>query len=178
MSLIPALSMLLVLGSTNVNHTANRGTYAWIEKKAVAIAAGVVILVVAAGVAYAYWTNTGSGTGEATTGTNDSLVINQTSTITGLAPGEPAQVLSGTFDNPNDSPVFVTEVTATVTGTDQDGCDATDYTIGGSAPVNAQVPSGDGVGSWSGPTIQFNNKPGANQDACKNAVVAIAYAAN
>jgi predicted ribosomally synthesized peptide with SipW-like signal peptide len=31
-----------------------------LSKKAVAIAAGVVILVVAAGVAYAYWTNTGT----------------------------------------------------------------------------------------------------------------------
>lgn len=149
-----------------------------ISKKAVAVAAGVVVLVVAAGVAYAYWTNTGSGTGQATTGTNDSLVINQTSTITDLAPGTPAQVLSGTFDNPNDSPVFVTSVTATVTGTDQAGCDATNYTIAGSAPVNAQVPVGDGVGAWSGLTIQFNNKADVNQDACKNAVVAIAYTAN
>lgn len=147
-------------------------------KKTVAVATGIVVLVMAAGVAYAYWTNTGSGTGEATTGTNESLVINQTSTITGLAPGAPAQVLSGTFDNPNTSPVYVTAVTATVTGTDQAGCDASNYTIAGSAPVNAQVPAGDGVGSWSGLTIQFNNKPDVNQDACKNAVVDIAYTAS
>ena len=147
-------------------------------KKTVAVATGIVLLVMAAGVAYAYWTNTGSGTGEATTGTNESVVINQTSIITGLAPGAPAQVLSGNFDNPNTSPVYVTAVTAIVTGTDQAGCDASNYTIAGSAPVNAQVPAGDGVGSWSGLTIQFNNKPDVNQDACKNAVVAIAYSAN
>jgi len=148
------------------------------KKKTIAILAVAVVLVVGGGIAYAYWTNTGSGTGEATTGSNNSIVINQTSAITGLAPGLPAQTLSGNFDNPNSSPVYVTSVTAEVTGTDQAGCDATNYTIAGSAPVNAEIPSGDGVGSWSGLTIQFNNKPAVNQDACKNAVVAIAYTAN
>ncbi|MFI2486092.1 hypothetical protein ACH47X_04240 [Promicromonospora kroppenstedtii] len=148
------------------------------KKKRAVVVLSVVLVLVMGGVAFAYWTNSGSGTGEATTGSNDSLVINQTSTITGLAPGQPPQTLSGTFDNPNDSPVYTASVTAEVTGTDQDGCDATDYTIAGSAPVNAEIPPGDGVGSWSGLTIQFNNKPAANQDACKNAVVSIQYTAN
>jgi hypothetical protein len=139
--------------------------------------AGATTVLAGGGIAFAYWTNTGTGTGEATTGSNESIVVNQTSTVTDLAPGLPAQTLSGNFDNPNDGPVYVTSVTATVTGTDQAGCDASDYTIAGSAPVNQQVPAGDGVGSWSGLTIQFNNKPAVNQDACKNAVVSIAYAA-
>jgi hypothetical protein len=148
------------------------------NRRTVTVLAAAVLLAVGAGLAFAYWTNTGSGSGGATTGTNESLVINQTSTISGLAPGGPAQVLSGNFDNPNEGPVFVTEVTATVTGTDQDGCGPSDYTIAGSAPVNAEIPPGDGVGSWSGLTIQFNNKPDVNQDACKNAAVAISYTAN
>lgn len=147
------------------------------KKRTVVLLTAAAVLVMG-GIAFAYWTNTGSGTGSATTGSNNSLVINQTSTITGLAPGQPAQTLSGNFDNPNDSPVYVTSVTAEVTGTDQAGCDATNYTIAGSAPVNAEVPPEDGVGSWSGLTIQFNNKPAVNQDACKNAVVSIAYTAN
>lgn len=148
-------------------------------KKRTVVLLTVALVLVVGGIAYAYWTNTGSGTGSATTGSNDSLVINQTSTITGLAPGEPAQTLSGNFDNPNDGPVYVTSVTAEVTGTDQGAaCDATNYTIGGSAPVNAEVPPGNGVGSWSGLTIQFNNKPAVNQDACKNAVVSIEYSNN
>jgi hypothetical protein len=147
-------------------------------KKTVAVAGVAGLLLVGGGAAYAYWTNTGSGTGEATTGSNASIVVNQTSTITGLAPGLPAQTLSGNFDNPNTSPVYVTTVTATVTGTDKTGCEATNYTIGGSAPVNAEVPAGTGVGSWSGLTIAFNNKPAVNQDACKDAVVSIAYVAH
>ncbi|MFL4472998.1 hypothetical protein ACIPVK_03250 [Paeniglutamicibacter sp. MACA_103] len=143
-----------------------------ISKKWIVIIAAALLVI--GGVAYAYWSNIGSGTGTADTGTNQSLVINQTSTVTGLAPGLPAQPLSGNFDNPNSGPVYVTAVTATVTGTDKTGCTATDYTIAGTAAVNAEVPAGSGVGSWSGLTIQFNNKA-TNQDACKNAVVSISY---
>lgn len=146
-------------------------------KKTVAIVVGIVIAVVGAGVAFAFWTTGGSGTGTATTGTNATITVNQTSTITGLAPGSPAQTLSGTFTNNNTAPVFVTSVSATVTGTSDPGCTATDYTIAGSAPVNAQVPVGTG-GSWTGLTIAFNNKVGTNQDACKNATVNIAYTSN
>lgn len=143
------------------------------NKKTTAIL--TVALLTVAGGAYAYWTNTGSGTGTADTGTNVAVVVNQTSTVSGLAPGLPAQALSGNFDNPNASPVYVAAVTATVTGTDKSGCGPTDYTIAGTAPVAAQVGAGTGVGAWTGLTIQFNNKSGTNQDACKNAEVTIAY---
>ncbi|MHA7271507.1 hypothetical protein [Arthrobacter sp. HLT1-20] len=103
--------------------------------------------------------------------------MNQTSVVAGLAPGLPAQPLSGNFDNPNAGPVFVTAVTAVATVTGAPGCTATDYTIAGTATVNAEVPAGTGVGSWSGLSIQFNNKA-TNQDACKNAVVTITYASS
>lgn len=147
-------------------------------KRTTTIIAGVVVLLVGAAAAFAYWTNLGTGTGDADTGTNAAIVVNQTSTVTGMAPGVASQALSGNFDNDNDGPVYVAGVTATVTGTDKPGCGATDYTIAGTATVAAQVPAGDGVGSWSGLTIQFNNKAGVNQDVCKNAVVAISYASN
>lgn len=142
------------------------------SKKWVAIStAGLLVI---GGGAFAYWSNVGSGPGTATTGTNLSVVVNQTSTVSGLAPGLPAQSLSGNFDNPNSGPVFVTAVTAVVTGTDKTGCTATDYTIAGTAPVGAEIPAGPGVGAWTGLTIQFNNK-GTNQDACKNAAVTLSY---
>jgi hypothetical protein len=149
-----------------------------ISKRAIAIFAGVVVALASAGVAFAYWTNSGTGTGTASTGTTTGITVKQTSTITNLAPGLPAQTLSGNFNNTNTSPVYVTAVTATVSGTDQTGCGASDYTIAGTAPVNAEIPAGTSVGSWTGLTIQFNNKPGTNQDACKNAVVTIAYASS
>lgn len=149
-----------------------------ITKRSVSVLAGTVVLVAGAGVAFAYWTNSGSGTGTAATGSNSPITVNQTTTVTGLAPGLPAQSLAGNFDNSNASPVYVAAVTATVSGTDTPGCGPTDYTIAGTAPVAAQVPAGTAVGAWTGLTIQFNNKAGVNQDACKNAEVAIAYASN
>ena len=145
------------------------------RKWVVGLVSGSVIV---GGAAFAYWTATGAGSDTADTGTTESIVINQTSSITGLAPGVAAQTLSGNFDNPNDSSVYVGSVSVTVSGTDTVGCGADDYTIGGSAPVNAQVASGDGVGSWSGLTIQFNNKAGVNQNACKGAVVNLSYTSN
>jgi hypothetical protein len=146
------------------------------RKKKVAVATMAMLGI--GGAAFAYWTTTGSGTGDASTGTTVAVTVHQTSTVTGLRPGGTAQALSGNFDNPNSGPVYVASVTATVTGTDKVGCDATDYTVAGTAPVNAQVAAGNGVGSWSGLTIAFNNKPATNQDACKSATVSISYTTN
>ena len=145
--------------------------------RAVVLASAAVILV-GAGAAFAYWTNAGTGAGTADTGTNVAIVVNQTSTVTAMAPGIAPQALSGNFDNANSGPVYVAGVTAVVNGTDKAGCAATDYTIAGTAVVAAQVPSGNAVGAWSGLTIQFNNKAGVNQDACKNAVVSLAYSSS
>lgn len=142
------------------------------KKKVVVVTAAMVGI---GGAAFAYWTTTGSGSGAATTGTTVAVTVNQTSTVSGLRPGGAAQALSGTFDNPNSGPVYIGSVTAQVTGTDKVGCDATDYTVAGTATVNAQVAAGTGVGSWSGLTIAFNNKPATNQDACKGATVNISY---
>ena len=147
-------------------------------KQRTLIVSAIAVLLVGGGAAFAYWTNTGAGTGDAATGTNVPVVVNQTSTITGMAPGIAAQTLSGNFDNPNAGPVYVASVSATVTGTDKAGCTAADYTVAGTATVGAQVAAGTGQGSWSGLTIQFNNKTNAIQDACKNAVVNIAYTSN
>jgi hypothetical protein len=149
------------------------------RKKFVALTAALVVF---GGVAYAYWTAGGSGTGSAATGTTIALTVNQTSTITGLAPGVAAQTLSGDFDNPNTGPVYVTSVTASIASVTKAGgapagtCDATDYTLASATmSVGTEVVAGDDKGSWSGATLAFNNK-GTNQDACKGATVNLAYA--
>jgi len=142
---------------------------------------GTVAIVGVSAAAYAYWTTTGSGTGTASTGQGESIVVNQTSTITGLVPDGPEQDLSGNFDNPNAGPVTIDAVSAEVvdvteavgvTGT----CSPADFVIRGSSTVSASIPAGDGTGSWSGLTIQLVDS-GANQNACKNATVQIAYTA-
>jgi hypothetical protein len=144
---------------------------------------GAVALVFAAVGAYAYWTQGGSGTGTATAGTTSSITVNQTSTAAGLYPGGPAATLSGNFDNPNASAVQISSITAVVssiTNGATDGskptCTPADFSIGGSVGPTT-VPSGTGVGSWSGLTIQLLNTT-ANQDNCKGATANIAYTAN
>lgn len=149
------------------------------NRKKVSIAAGLVIALIAGGAAYAYWTAGGEGEGTATTGTTVAITANQTSTVTDMYPGDSPQALSGDFTNTNDGPVYVASVEAAVTGTDKAGCDADDYTIAGSPmTVGAEVASGSNVSSWTGASIQFNDKAAVNQDVCKGATVTIAYTVN
>ncbi len=154
-------------------------------KKPLLVVALLALLLTVGGVAYAYWSATGSGTGSAATGsTTETLVVKQTSTVSNLRPGGPAQTLSGNFDNANDEPVYVTSVTASIASvTKANGatgsCDASDYTLAGATmTVNAEVPSGTAQGAWSGATLAFNNKATVNQDACKGATVNLAYTSN
>jgi hypothetical protein len=152
--------------------------------KRVAVLIAAVVILGGGGIAYAYWTAGGSGTGTAATGTTATITANQTTVITGLAPGVAAQTISGDFTNTtNPGPVYVGTVTASiasvvkhpnaVAGT----CDENDYTLASAAmTVNAEVPVGTNVGAWTGATIAFNDKPLNNQDACKGATVNLAYA--
>jgi hypothetical protein len=128
--------------------------------------------------AYAYWSTTGAGTGSATTGTTQNIVVNQTTTVTGLAPGLAPVALTGTFNNPNPNTVRVGNVTATVSvPASAVGCSAADYAITGTGtPGNGGlVPSGNAQGSWSGLSIAFANDPARNQDACKTVAITINY---
>lgn len=144
------------------------------------IALGIFLTLAITAGAYAYWTAGGSGSGSATTVAGTSaLTANQTVTLNPMYPGDSAQTISGDFNNSNSGPIYVTSVTvsiASVTGGAGPSCDATDYTLtGATMAVGAQVPAGTGVGSFTGATIQFNNKAGSNQDDCKGATVNLAY---
>ena len=147
------------------------------KRRRFAILALLVVSVIAATGAYAFWTESGTGTDTAATGTTANITVNQMTNPTGLYPGGPAQTLSGNFDNPNPGPVTVSNVTATVTSTSNGGCAATNYAIAGAATIGGPVPSGVGVGSWTGFTIQMV-ETGLNQNSCKNATVNIAYVAS
>ena len=98
-----------------------------------------------------------------------------------MQPGDSAQTLSGTFNNPNTGPAYVATVTAAIASVDKavgapaGTCDADDYTLANAAmTVNAEVPADD-TGAWSGATIKFNNKAAVNQNRCKGATVNLAY---
>jgi len=153
------------------------------KRRATKIVALTAALVVAGGAAFAWWTAGGSGTGSASTGNVSGITVVQTSVVTGLAPGLPAQTLSGTFLNPNSGPVYVSSVSVSISSVVKAGgapagtCDATDYVITGSPlTINAQVLADDST-TWSGPQIAFVNKA-SSQDACKGATVNLAYTAS
>lgn len=155
------------------------------RKRVAAVATGLALVIATGAIAFAYWTNGGSGSGSASTGTTTAITVNQTSAVTGLYPGGPAAPLSGDFDNPNDGPIFVHRVSAvlsSVTGGAQDSslpaCTTADFALAGSpVTLDTEVPSGNGVGSWSGMTVRLLNTA-ANQDNCKNATVHITYTSN
>ena len=148
------------------------------KKKKIAALTTALVVVGTGGAAFAYWTNSGTGAGTAATGTNVGITVNQTSSISAMYPGEAARTLSGNFTNTNAGSTYVTAVQATGFSIDATslaaGCTAASYTLGGSAPVAAQVANGTG-GSWTGLTLTMNNLPATNQDPCKNATVTVSY---
>ena len=153
------------------------------NRRKILLVAGALLLVFAAAGAYAYWSQGGSGSGSATAGSTSSVTVNQTNSVTGLYPGGAAVTLSGNFDNSNASAVQISSVTAVVSsisnaGTDlsKPACTSADFSIGGSMGA-ATIPSGTGVGSWTGLTIQLVNAV-TNQDNCKGATANITNTAN
>lgn len=147
-------------------------------KKKLIAATTAMFVVCAAGGAIAYWTQSGTGSGTGTTGTTIAVTVNQTTVVTGLAPGVTETTLAGNFDNPNSGPVKVGSVTTTgLVVSDPHataGCLAAWYTLGGTAPVDAEIAAGNGVGAWTGLTVALTNN-GVNQDSCKGATVTISY---
>jgi hypothetical protein len=154
-----------------------------VTKKRVAAAVAAVVIAGGGMAAYAFWTGGGSGSGSATATTPSALTVNQSTSVTTLYPGAPAVTLSGTFNNPNSGTVYVHNVTGAVHAfsTQTDGtkpaCTQADFAIAGAATVDAQVASGNGVGAWSGLTVQLVNGSG-NQDNCKGQSITIDYTAN
>ena len=144
-----------------------------VNKKAIAIGLSVGLALGISGLAIAYWTSSGSGTGSATTGTTVGVTVNQSTVVTGLYPGDAPVALTGTFSNTNSGSVKVGTVTAVI-GTLPSGCVAGDFTINGTGVVNAEIPTGTNVGSWSGISVQMNDTA-LNQDACKTQTIPITY---
>lgn len=153
-----------------------------LSKKRVVLAAIIAVaLAIASGVAYAYWTGAGVGSGAAAASSSTTnLTINQNNTLTDMYPGDSTQDLAGNFSNTNAATIHVSSVTVSISSVDKaigapaGTCDASDFVIANAtATVNQDIPTGTS-GSWSGPTIQFNNKT-TNQDACKGATVNLDY---
>ncbi|MFL6136288.1 MAG: hypothetical protein ACJ74O_00595 [Frankiaceae bacterium] len=99
-----------------------------------------------------------------------------------LAPGVAAQPIDLVITNPNNQPLPIANISVTVTGTDRPGCTAADFAVtqyGGPYPLTAPKRSARslsqlGVASSDMPTVRMLDLA-RNQDACKSAVVSLAY---
>jgi hypothetical protein len=143
----------------------------------VLVIAGLLGFLSLGGVALAFWTAGGTGSGSVATSAGTSVVVHQTSTATGLYPGD-SIALSGNFDNPNSGSVTVTAVTATIatfssqTDSTKPACTQADFSITGTSNNPGSIPSGTAVGSWNGLALNMVNSA-ANQDNCKGLTGAI-----
>lgn len=145
-------------------------------------ALGAICLLMAAAGAYAFWSAGGSGAGSAPAASAQTpLTVTQTTVLSAMYPGDSPQIVSGKFNNTNSGPIYVGTVTAAISSVVKAGgavagtCDATDFTLANAvATVNAEVAVGTAVGAWTGPTLNFNNKP-SSQDQCKGATVNLSY---
>lgn len=107
------------------------------------------------------------------------LVINQTSVVTGLYPGAPPQVLSGTFTNSGKGPVQLGAVTAALAGVSggTGTCSLDSFALDNPVmPVTGEIPVGEGVGAWGGAAIRMLDTS-TNQDDCQLVAVQISYTA-
>lgn len=154
-----------------------------LKSKAVVTVVTGVLVVGGAGAAYAYWSTSGTGTGTATTSTGTaSLVITQTSTISNMYPGDTAQPIGGTVKNTAANSAYVATVTVSISSVTPatgvtGGCSALDYSLASPGMPVGQDVAAQGTVSFSGATIQFNDKT-TNQDGCKGATVNLVYTAS
>jgi hypothetical protein len=136
------------------------------------------------GVAAAYWTASGSGTGNATSGAPSTVTVTQTTSVTGMYPGDTV-ALTGKFDNPNPGKVYITAVTAVIgtfssqSNSGLPACTQADFTITGTSNTPGEIAAGNNVGSWSGLSITLTDNPAANQNNCQNlTTIPIVYTAS
>lgn len=138
-------------------------------KKRYAIVAGIGAVALTAGAAFAYWTSTGSGTGSATTDSSTAWAVTIDSTnLQDLSPGGPTETINFHVKNNNSGVQSLASTTASVTGTSNAGCTATDFAVGTTSITYGSVASGATVNGTF--TLQMIDT-GANQDACKGVTV-------
>lgn len=153
------------------------------KKRVAAVAGTLAVALVGGGLAIAYWTTTGTGTGAGAVGTDTPVTVTQDSTVAGLVPGGPADVLDFTVDNNAAGPQTITDVDIAITDVSAVGCTAADFTvtqpnIGASValPVgNTEFTSGAGgdVANTGAQVSMINSA--SNQDACKGATLEFTY---
>jgi hypothetical protein len=159
------------------------------KKRFAALGMATFVVLAGAGAAFAYWTTSGSGSGNATSSAPSAIVVNQTTTVAGLYPGDTV-ALAGNFTNTvNPGSVFITAVTASIgtfslrPDTTKPACTQADFSITGTSTINtvaagSEVIHGTNVGAWAGLSITLTDTA-LNQDNCQSlTTIPILYTAS
>lgn len=153
------------------------------RKRLAAISGTLAVVLVGGGLAVAYWTTTGTGTGSGAVGTDTPVTVTQDSTVAGLVPAGPADVLDFTVDNNAPGPQTINDVDVAITAVSNVGCTAADFSI--TQPnigASVELPVGDttftaGVGGDvdnTGAQVSMINSA-SDQNACKGATLTFTY---
>lgn len=151
------------------------------RKRFAFIATATAAVLVGGGVAVAFWTSTGTGQGNGSVGHETAFTVTQTSNISGLVPGGPAEDLNFNVNNPAGAGVQqVSSVSITlgvspiVAGT----CTTGDFTL--TQPTISPTSINPGASASfvsNGATIKMKDT-GVNQDGCKDATLTFTYNAS
>ncbi len=143
------------------------------------VAVALVAVIALSGAAYAFWTASGSGTGTGSTAAGVTTLTATSAALNPMYPGDSAQPIVITVHNPSAQAVYVTSVSASVSGTSNGGCTAADFTVAGSpVAVGAEIAASGNLTlstpTYTPQTIQFNDT-GSNQNACKSVTVNLSF---
>ncbi len=115
--------------------------------------------------------------------TENSLVVRQTSTMDGLAPGLAPVAITGLVVNNSLDSTYITAVEVEITsvttrpGSRPGTCDASDYLLLHTRMLVGRTITPGGSVPFAGAAIGLRNKI-TNQDACQRAVIHLLYTAN
>ena len=153
------------------------------RRRAAIVLVPTVAGVFVAGTAFAYWTTSGTGTGSAATGTSAVVTVAQTSTVSNLVPGGPAQAVDFSIDNPQPTAQYITSVSIAIASITSGGnpvagsaCSAADFDIVQPTAINQDVNPGVTPFTTKGATIAMKNT-NYNQNGCKSVTLNLSFTA-
>jgi hypothetical protein len=151
------------------------------RKRIIGTTAALVVL--GGGAAFAYWTAAGNGSATTSAGTSKNFTISSTVTGDPLSPNGPTQTFTFTITNPATAGTqkvsAVTAKVATETGnewTTVTGCSKDDFAVGTPTFTAKELAAGESATGTV--TLQMIDRPGVNQDGCKNASVPLYFSAS
>ncbi len=148
------------------------------NKKLVAITAGVAIVLAGGGLALAYWTTTGAGSGSGKVASSNGTIALTATFADGITPGGSVPV-SFKATNAGSSNLQVGTVTTVVSTTPVTGtCDASWFAVAPALENQTIAHGAINVALTAGSYLVFTDDLAVNQDGCKGATITLTLTSN